>query len=61
MEGLTVELVTQFISSVGFPIFIAIWLLYERRWTQKILETRIEKMNQILTELLTYLKAKNGS
>ena len=44
METLTLNDVVQIISSVGFPAFVAIWLLYYGKKQQ-------EELRDVLTEL----------
>jgi len=53
VEQLTVETAASLISSVGFPIFVACWLLFR---TDKYMR----EMGETLRELLMYLKMKNG-
>lgn len=46
----------SFISSVGFPVFVAVWMLYKTsKDSEKMTETVAELKNAI-TELSTLLK-----
>lgn len=48
--------VGSFISSVGFPVFVAVWMLYKTsKDSEKMTETVAELKNAI-TELSTLLK-----
>ena len=44
MEGLTIMDTAQIIATIGFPGFVAVWLLYYGKKQQ-------EKMTEALTEL----------
>lgn len=46
--------IAELISTVGFPIFVAAWLLLR---TDKYMR----EMTKTLGELLVYLKTKNGT
>lgn len=48
--------VTQFISSLGFPIFIAVWLLYRSHKDNQILKDAIDKLENTIIEIKTYIK-----
>lgn len=45
---------TEFIKSVGFPVFVAVYLLVR-------LEPRMKEVAEIQAQLLEYLRKKNGS
>lgn len=50
-----VSSVSSFISSVGFPIFVAVWMLYKStKDTEQMTET-INELKVAITELSTLL------
>lgn len=48
--------VTQFISSLGFPIFIAVWLLYRSHKDNQMIADAIDKLENAIIEIKTYIK-----
>ena len=44
MEGLTIMDITQLVAGIGFPAFVAIWLLYFGK-------KQLEELRDIITEL----------
>ena len=53
MEQTIYDMVKDFLSTLGFPIFTAVYLLVFFRGT-------IRENTEALRELITYLKAKNS-
>jgi len=53
MEQTIYEMVKDFISTLGFPIFVAAYLLI-------FVRANIRENTEALRELITYLKAKNS-
>lgn len=53
MDNNTFNLITQAIASLGFPIFVAIYLLTHMR-------TTIDRNTDAINQLIAYLKARNG-
>jgi len=49
----TFELITNFIKDVGFPVFVACYLLIR-------LEPTLKRIGEINAQLLCYLQKKNG-
>lgn len=51
------------ISSVGFPIFVAVWMLYKTSKDSESLKDTIATLNNSITELTIYIKKgeDNGS
>lgn len=44
------------ISSVGFPIFVAVWMLYKTSKDSESLKDTISTLNNSITELTAYIK-----
>lgn len=53
--------VGNFISSIGFPIFVAIWLLYKSHKDTAIIQESINKLENTILELNTYIRTLNES
>lgn len=51
-----INVIGQFVSSVGFPIFVAVWMLYKGSNDTKELEKSINKLENAILELTTYIK-----
>lgn len=51
-----ISVIGQFVSSVGFPIFVAVWMLYKGSNDTKELEKSINKLENAILELTTYIK-----
>ncbi len=54
------ETIASFIKDLGFPIFVAAYLLINFRKTLKDNSTIIEKNTEALKELVTLVKNING-
>lgn len=50
------NLITQIISQLGFPIFVAIWMLYKTSKDSENMNTTIQDLRNAITELTTLLK-----
>lgn len=55
--------IQNLISSVGFPIFVAVWMLYKSSKDSEALKDTIQGLNNSITELTAYIKKgeDNGS
>lgn len=53
------SVVSQFISSLGFPIFVAVWLLYRSHKDNAVIKEAIDKLENAIIELNTYIKTLN--
>lgn len=51
-----IQLVQNLISSVGFPIFVAVWMLYKTSKDSEALKDTISELKNSITELTTLLK-----
>lgn len=51
-----INVITQIISQVGFPIFVAVWMLYKTSKDSEIMNTTIQDLRNAITELTTLLK-----
>lgn len=52
--------IQNLISSVGFPIFVAVWMLYKSSKDSESLKDTISQLNNSITELTAYIK-KEGT
>lgn len=50
------NVVTQVISQLGFPIFVAIWMLYKTSKDNETMNETIQDLRNAITELTTLLK-----
>lgn len=48
--------IQSLISSVGFPIFVAVWMLYKSSKDSEGLKDMISQLNSSITELTAYIK-----
>lgn len=48
--------IQNLISSVGFPIFVAVWMLYKTSKDSESLKDTISTLNNSITELTAYIK-----
>lgn len=54
------QVVQNLISSVGFPIFVAVWMLYKGSKDSEALKDTISKLNNSITELTAFIKGDNS-
>lgn len=59
VNDVDISVVSQFISSLGFPIFVAVWLLYRSHKDNAIIKDAIDKLENAIIELNTYIKTLN--
>lgn len=50
------ESITNLISSIGFPIFIAVWMLYKSSNDSKELTTAINQLENAILDLKAYIQ-----
>lgn len=50
------QVVESLISSVGFPIFVAVWMLYKTSNDSKEMTNTINELKNAITEMTTLLK-----
>lgn len=48
--------ITQAISSLGFPIFVAVWMLYKSSKDSEEMRNAINELRLAITELTTLVK-----
>lgn len=48
--------ITQIISSLGFPIFVAVWMLYKSSKDSEEMRNTINELRLAITELTTLVK-----
>lgn len=54
------EEVTNLISSVGFPIFVAVWMLYKTSSDSEQMRESINTLKESITLLTTEIMHMNG-
>lgn len=50
------QVVNNLISSVGFPIFVAVWMLYKSSKDSEEMKDTINELKNAITEMTTLLK-----
>lgn len=55
-----VQVVQGFISSVGFPIFVAVWMLYKSSKDSEKMSESLQELKNAITELTTLMKSEKG-
>lgn len=55
-----IQIVQNLISSVGFPIFVAVWMLYKTSADSKEMSNTINELKNAITELTTLLNRETG-
>lgn len=50
-----IQIVQNLISSVGFPIFVAVWMLYKTSADSKEMSNTISELKNAITELTALL------
>lgn len=53
------ENITNLISSIGFPIFVAVWMLYKSSNDSKELTAAINQLENAILDLKAYIQ-NNG-
>lgn len=51
------QVVNNLISSVGFPIFVAVWMLYKTSKDSSEMKDTINDLRNAITEMTTLLKS----
>lgn len=51
------QVVNNLISSVGFPIFVAVWMLYKSSKDSSEMKDTINELKNAITEMTTLLRA----
>lgn len=55
------QVIQTMISSVGFPIFVAVWMLYKTSKDSEALKDTIGELKNSITELTTLLTKKEDN
>lgn len=55
-----VQVVQGFISSLGFPIFVAVWMLYKSSKDSEKMSESLQELKNAITELTTLMKSEKG-
>lgn len=51
---------TGMIANLGFPIFVAVWLLWKSHKDTSVIQESINKLENAILELNTYIRTLNG-
>ena len=54
------QVVQGFISSVGFPIFVAVWMLYKSSKDSEKMSESLNELKNAITELTALMKHEKG-
>lgn len=57
--NVSLDTMTSVISSLGFPIFVAVWLLWKSHKDTQVIQDSINKLENAIVELNTYVRALN--
>lgn len=52
--------ITAMIANLGFPIFVAVWLLWKSHKDTAIIRDSINKLENAILELNTYIRTLKG-
>lgn len=52
--------IASFISQIGFPIFVAVWMLYKTSKDSEAIKESINKLESAITLLTSEIKHHNG-
>lgn len=52
------QVVQGFISSVGFPIFVAVWMLYKSSKDSDKMSESLQELKNAITELTTLMQSR---
>ena len=52
------QVVQGFVSSVGFPIFVAVWMLYKSSKDSDKMSESLQELKNAITELTTLMKSE---
>lgn len=52
-----VKNVSELITTVGFPIFVAVWLLYKSHKDTETVKDSVNRLENAIIELTTYIRA----
>lgn len=61
MTSSTVDFnIVELIGNLGFPIFVAVWLLWKSHKDSEIIKDSVDKLENSIIELTAYIKALKG-
>ncbi len=60
MDATIIDVTTQFISTIGFPIFVAIWLLFRDAKEKERMATALDKLSEAILVLHTKIDQFTG-
>lgn len=52
--------IQSLISTVGFPIFVAVWMLYKSSKDSEALKDTVSELKNAITELTTLIRKEGG-
>lgn len=53
------DLIKDLIATLGVPVAVMTWLLYERTQVRKGIEQKLDQLNESIKALLSYMKARD--
>lgn len=54
------QMVQGFISTIGFPIFVAVWMLYKSSKDSEKMSESLNELKNAITELTALMKHESG-
>lgn len=60
MDAQVAQVAQGFISSVGFPIFVAVWMLYKSSKDSDKMSESLQELKNAITELTALMKNEKG-
>lgn len=55
----SLDSLTGVVSSLGFPIFVAVWLLWKSHKDTQVIQSSINSLENAILELNTYIRTLN--
>jgi len=56
MEVESINVFTSFINAVGFPIFVAVWMLWKGSADNKEIKEAVNQQTLVVTQLVTLIE-----
>lgn len=57
--NVSIETLSGVVSSLGFPIFVAVWLLWKSHKDTQVIKDSINSLENAILELNTYIRTLN--
>lgn len=59
MDTNTITMITQFVSNIGFPIFVAVWMLFRDAQEKEKMTAALDKLSDAILVLHTKIDQIN--